>query len=547
MRVNNGLTPQELEAYGISDVHDIVYNPSYDLLYQEELDPSLTGYERGVLTNLGAVAVDTGIFTGRSPKDKYIVRDDTTRDTFWWADKGKGKNDNKPLSPETWQHLKGLVTRQLSGKRLFVVDAFCGANPDTRLSVRFITEVAWQAHFVKNMFIRPSDEELAGFKPDFIVMNGAKCTNPQWKEQGLNSENFVAFNLTERMQLIGGTWYGGEMKKGMFSMMNYLLPLKGIASMHCSANVGEKGDVAVFFGLSGTGKTTLSTDPKRRLIGDDEHGWDDDGVFNFEGGCYAKTINLDPQAEPEIYGAIRRNALLENVVVRADGSVDYADGSKTENTRVSYPLSHIDNIVKPVSRAGHPSKVIFLAADAFGVLPPVSRLTTEQMQYHFLSGFTSKLAGTERGITQPTPTFSACYGAAFLLLHPTQYASVLAAKMAESGAEAWLVNTGWNGEGKRLSLRDTRSIISAILNGTTGPLRDETIPVFGLAIPQSIPGVDSAVLDPRNGWSSADKWQEKAESLAQLFMDNFKQYSDTEAGARLALAGPQLQNSAVEA
>ena len=547
MRVNHGLTPQDLKAYGINDVQDIVHNPSYDMLFQEELDPNLEGYERGVLTTLGAIAVDTGIFTGRSPKDKYLVRDDTTRDTVWWSDKGKGKNDNKPLSQETWQHLKGLVTQQLSGKRLFIVDAFCGANADTRLSVRFITEVAWQAHFVKNMFIRPSDEELAEFVPDFIVMNGAKCTNPQWKEQGLNSENFVAFNLTERIQLIGGTWYGGEMKKGMFSIMNYLLPLKGIASMHCSANVGEKGDVAIFFGLSGTGKTTLSTDPKRRLIGDDEHGWDDDGVFNFEGGCYAKTINLDPQAEPEIYGAIRRNALLENVVVRADGSVDYADGSKTENTRVSYPLSHIDNIVKPVSRAGHPSKVIFLAADAFGVLPPVSRLTTEQMQYHFLSGFTSKLAGTERGITQPTPTFSACYGAAFLLLHPTQYASVLAAKMAESGAEAWLVNTGWNGEGKRLSLRDTRSIISAILNGTTGPLREETIPVFGLAIPQSIPGVDSAVLDPRNGWSSADKWQEKAESLAQLFMDNFKQYSDTEAGARLALAGPQLQKSAVEA
>lgn len=546
MRVT-GLTPQDLKAYGIHDVQEVVYNPDYDTLYQEELNPALEGYERGVLTNLGAIAVDTGIFTGRSPKDKYIVRDETTRDTLWWADKGKGKNDNKPLSPETWQHLKGLVTHQLSGKRLFIVDAFCGANADTRLSVRFITEVAWQAHFVKNMFIRPTDEELQDFTPDFIVMNGAKCTNPQWKEQGLNSENFVAFNLTERIQLIGGTWYGGEMKKGMFSVMNYLLPLRGIASMHCSANVGEKGDVAVFFGLSGTGKTTLSTDPKRRLIGDDEHGWDDDGVFNFEGGCYAKTINLDPQAEPEIYGAIRRNALLENVVVRADGSVDYADGSKTENTRVSYPLSHIDNIVKPVSRAGHPSKVIFLAADAFGVLPPVSRLTTEQMQYHFLSGFTSKLAGTERGITQPTPTFSACYGAAFLLLHPTQYASVLAAKMAESGAEAWLVNTGWNGEGKRLSLRDTRSIISAILNGTTGPLREETIPVFGLAIPQSIPGVDSAVLDPRNGWSSADKWQEKAESLAQLFMDNFKQYSDTEAGARLALAGPQLQKSAVEA
>ena len=546
MRVN-GLTPQDLKAYGIHDVQEVVYNPDYDTLYQEELNPALEGYERGVLTNLGAIAVDTGIFTGRSPKDKYIVRDDTTRDTLWWADKGKGKNDNKPLSPETWQHLKGLVTHQLSGKRLFIIDAFCGANADTRLSVRFITEVAWQAHFVKNMFIRPTDEELQDFTPDFIVMNGAKCTNPQWKEQGLNSENFIAFNLTERIQLIGGTWYGGEMKKGLFSVMNYLLPQKGIASMHCSANRGEAGDVALFFGLSGTGKTTLSTDPHRQLIGDDEHGWDDDGVFNFEGGCYAKTINLDPQAEPEIYGAIRRNALLENVVVRADGSVDYADGSKTENTRVSYPLSHIDNIVKPVSRAGHPSKVIFLAADAFGVLPPVSRLTTEQMQYHFLSGFTSKLAGTERGITQPTPTFSACYGAAFLLLHPTQYASVLAAKMAESGAEAWLVNTGWNGEGKRLSLRDTRSIISAILNGTTGPLREDTIPVFGLAIPQSIPGVDSAVLDPRNGWSSADKWQEKAESLAQLFMDNFKQYSDTEAGARLALAGPQLQKSAVEA
>ena len=375
MRVNNGLTPQDLKAYGINDVQDIVHNPSYDTLYEEELAPNLEGYERGVLTNLGAIAVDTGIFTGRSPKDKYIVRDDTTRDTVWWADKGKGKNDNKPLSEETWQHLKGLVTRQLSGKRLFIVDAFCGANADTRLSVRFITEVAWQAHFVKNMFIRPGDEELANFKPDFIVMNGAKCTNPQWKEQGLNSENFVAFNLTERIQLIGGTWYGGEMKKGMFSIMNYLLPLKGIASMHCSANVGEKEDVAIFFGLSGTGKTTLSTDPKRRLIGDDEHGWDDDGVFNFEGGCYAKTIKLSEAAEPDIYHAIRRDALLENVVVLADGTIDFNDGSKTENTRVSYPINHIENIVKPISKAGHATKVIFLTADAFGVLPPVSRLT----------------------------------------------------------------------------------------------------------------------------------------------------------------------------
>lgn len=535
----------KLDQYGIKNSQEIVRNPSYEQLFAEETRSDLEGFERGVVTELGAVNVNTGIFTGRSPKDKYIVKDATTQDTVWWSD--QGKNDNKAITPEVWSHLKGLVTKQLSGKRLFVVDGFCGANPDTRLAVRIITEVAWQAHFVKNMFIRPSEEELKTFKPDFVVMNGAKCTNPNWKEQGLNSENFVAFNMTEKMQLIGGTWYGGEMKKGMFSMMNYFLPLRGIASMHCSANVGKDGDVAIFFGLSGTGKTTLSTDPKRQLIGDDEHGWDDDGVFNFEGGCYAKTINLDPQAEPEIYRAIRRNALLENVVVRADGSVDYADGRKTENTRVSYPLSHIENIVKPVSRASHPSKVIFLAADAFGVLPPVSRLTTEQMQYHFLSGFTSKLAGTERGITQPTPTFSACYGAAFLLLHPTQYASVLAAKMAEAGAEAWLVNTGWNGEGKRLSLRDTRNIISAILNGTTGELREETVPVFGLAIPQSVPGVDSAQLDPRSGWPSADKWQEKAESLAQLFMDNFKQYSDTDAGARLALAGPTLAKSAVTA
>lgn len=517
MRVNKSLTPQDLMAYGINDVQDIVYNPSYDLLFQEELDPNLKGYERGVLTNLGAVAVDTGVFTGRSPKDKYIVRDDTTRDTFWWADKGKGKNDNKPLSPETWQHLKGLVTNQLSGKRLFVVDAFCGANADTRLSVRFITEVAWQAHFVKNMFIRPTDEELVDFEPDFIVMNGAKCTNPQWKEQGLNSENFVAFNLTERMQLIGGTWYGGEMKKGMFSMMNYLLPLKGIASMHCSANVGEKGDVAVFFGLSGTGKTTLSTDPKRRLIGDDEHGWDDDGVFNFEGGCYAKTIKLSKEAEPEIYNAIRRDALLENVTVREDGTIDFDDGSKTENTRVSYPIYHIDNIVKPVSR-----------------------LTADQTQYHFLSGFTAKLAGTERGITEPTPTFSACFGAAFLSLHPTQYAEVLVKRMQAAGAQAYLVNTGWNGTGKRISIKDTRAIIDAILNGSLDNAETFTLPMFNLAIPTELPGVDTKILDPRNTYASPEQWQEKAETLAKLFIDNFDKYTDTPAGAALVAAGPKL-------
>ncbi|MDC6119471.1 phosphoenolpyruvate carboxykinase (ATP) [Serratia rubidaea] len=536
---STAVTPQTLARYGIHQASDIVYNPDYELLFNEETRADLPPLERGTLTNLGAVAVDTGEFTGRSPKDKYIVRDDVTRDTVWWSDSGTGKNDNQPMSPAVWQQLKTRVGDQLSGKRLFVIDAFCGANADTRLKVRFITEVAWQAHFVKNMFIRPSDAELADFEPDFVVLNGAKCTNPDWQQQGLHSENFVAFNLTERMQLIGGTWYGGEMKKGMFSIMNYLLPLKGIASMHCSANVGEQGDVAVFFGLSGTGKTTLSTDPKRQLIGDDEHGWDDDGVFNFEGGCYAKTIKLSPQAEPEIYQAIRRDALLENVTVRADGSIDFDDGAKTENTRVSYPIYHIDNIVTPVSKAGHAQKIIFLTADAFGVLPPVSRLTPEQTQYHFLSGFTAKLAGTERGITEPTPTFSACFGAAFLTLHPTQYAEVLVKRMQAAGAQAYLVNTGWNGSGKRISIKDTRGIIDAILNGEIEQADTFTLPIFGLAVPTALPGVDPAILDPRKTYADASLWQEKAQDLAQRFIDNFAKYTVTPAGERLLAAGPQ--------
>ncbi len=539
MRAND-LTTLDLVAYGITDTVEVVHNPDYDTLFKEETQPGLTGFERGIVTQSGAVAVDTGIFTGRSPKDKYLVRDETTRDTLWWSDEGKGKNDNHPLSPETWQSLKSLVSRQLSGKRLFVVDTWCGANPDTRLNVRFITEVAWQAHFVKNMFIRPDAEGLANFVPDFVVMNGAKCTNPYWQQQGLNSENFVAFNLTEKMQLIGGTWYGGEMKKGLFAIMNYLLPLKGIAAMHCSANVGEQGDVAVFFGLSGTGKTTLSTDPLRRLIGDDEHGWDDDGVFNFEGGCYAKTIKLSEQAEPEIYHAIRRDALLENVVVRADGSVDYDDGSKTENTRVSYPIYHIENIARPVSKAGHAKKVIFLTADAFGVLPPVSRLTADQTQYHFLSGFTAKLAGTERGITEPTPTFSACFGAAFLTLHPTQYAEVLLKRMEAAGAQAWLVNTGWNGSGKRISLKDTRAIINAILSGEIDRADTATLPIFDLEIPLSLPGVEAHLLDPRNTYGSEAEWEGKARDLAQRFVDNFDKFTDTPAGEALVKAGPKL-------
>lgn len=533
------MTDLDLSQYGITEATEIVYNPSYELLFEEETRDDLTGYEKGIVTELGAVAVDTGIFTGRSPKDKYIVRDDTTKDTVWWSD--QGKNDNKPIDQETWSHLKGLVTTQLSGKRLFVVDTFCGANEDTRLAVRFITEVAWQAHFVKNMFIRPSDAELATFKPDFVVMNGAKCNNPDWQAQGLNSENFVAFNLTERIQLIGGTWYGGEMKKGMFSMMNYFLPLQGIASMHCSANVGKDGDVAIFFGLSGTGKTTLSTDPKRQLIGDDEHGWDNDGVFNFEGGCYAKTINLSQEAEPDIYSAIRRDALLENVTVRDDGSVDFDDNSKTENTRVSYPIYHIDNIVQPVSKAGHAKKVIFLTADAFGVLPPVAKLTKDQTKYHFLSGFTAKLAGTERGITEPTPTFSSCFGAAFLSLHPTQYAEVLGKRMEAAGAEAYIVNTGWNGTGKRISIKATRAIIDAILDGSIEDAEFTNLPYFNLAIPSALAGVeDNSILDPRQTYADAGEWDTKAQDLAARFIANFEKFTDNDEGKALIAAGPQL-------
>ena len=512
----------DLEQYGISGTTEIIHNPSYDTLFTEETREDLEGFERGVVTETGAVAVDTGIFTGRSPKDKFIIKDDTTRDTLWWSD--QGKNDNKPLPPESWAPLKELVAKQLSNKRLFVVDAFCGANENTRLKVRFITEVAWQAHFVTNMFIRPSAEELEGFEPDFIVMNGAKTAAQNWKELGLNSENFVVFNLTEKMQLIGGTWYGGEMKKGMFAMMNYYLPLRGIASMHCSANVCKDGDTAIFFGLSGTGKTTLSADPKRALIGDDEHGWDDDGVFNFEGGCYAKTINLSEENEPDIYHAIRRDALLENVTVRADGSIDYDDGSKTENTRVSYPIYHIENIVKPVSKAGHATKVIFLTADAFGVLPPVSKLTPEQTKYYFLSGFTAKLAGTERGITEPTPTFSACFGAAFLSLHPTQYADVLVKRMEAAGAKAYLVNTGWNGTGNRISIQDTRGIIDAILDGSIEDAESAQLPYFDVAVPQALPGVDSGILNPQDTYADTSEWDSKAQNLAGMFVENFNRF-----------------------
>lgn len=531
---------KSLSDLGINDIKELIYNPSYEELYNYEMDSSLEGFEVGQESELGAVNVMTGDFTGRSPKDKYIVKDDVTKDTVWWNSE-QSPNDNKPTTQEVWNDLKNLVTDQLSDKKLFVVDAFCGANENTRLKVRFIVEVAWQAHFVTNMFIRPSEEELNNFgEPDFIILNGSKITNSRYKEHGLNSENFVVFNLTEKMQLIGGTWYGGEMKKGMFAMMNYYLPLKGMASMHCSANVGAAGDTAIFFGLSGTGKTTLSTDSSRQLIGDDEHGWDDDGVFNFEGGCYAKTINLDKDSEPEIYGAIKRNALLENVTLDDNGKINFADTSVTQNTRVSYPIYHIENIVTPVSKAGHAKKVIFLSADAFGTLPPVSKLTKDQTKYHFLSGFTAKLAGTERGVNEPTPTFSACFGAAFLTLHPTKYGQELVKKMEANGAEAYLVNTGWNGSGKRISIKDTRGIINAILDGSIEKAPTKQIPIFNLEVPTDLPGVDASILDPRDTYENVEEWNEKANKLAKLFVENFELYTDNEEGKALVAAGPSV-------
>ncbi|MDD6787824.1 MAG: phosphoenolpyruvate carboxykinase (ATP) [Bacteroidales bacterium] len=529
----------DLTKYGITGSTVIAHNPSYEELFKAETDPSLTGYEVGQNTELDAVNVMTGIYTGRSPKDKYIVMDANSKDTVWWTTEGY-KNDNHPMSEEVWATVKDLAVKELCNKNLYVVDAFCGANKDTRMAVRFIVEVAWQAHFVTNMFIQPTAEELAEFEPNFVIYNASKAKVENFKELGLNSETCVAFNVTSREQVIINTWYGGEMKKGMFSMMNYYLPLQGIASMHCSANCDMNGEnTAIFFGLSGTGKTTLSTDPKRRLIGDDEHGWDDNGVFNFEGGCYAKVIGLSKEHEPDIYGAIKRNALLENVTVAADGKIDFNDKSVTENTRVSYPINHIKNI-QPGSSAPAAKNVIFLSADAFGVLPPVSILTPEQTQYYFLSGFTAKLAGTERGITEPTPTFSACFGQAFLELHPTKYAEELVKKMNVSGAKAYLVNTGWNGTGKRISIPDTRGIIDAILDGSILKAETKKIPMFDFEVPTSLPNVNPAILDPRDTYECPCQWEEKAKDLAARFIKNFAKYTTNEAGKALVAAGPQL-------
>ena len=533
----------DLTKYGITGVSEIVYNPSYEKLFEEEMDPSLTGYDKGQLTELGAVNVMTGIYTGRSPKDKFIVMDEKSKDTVWWTS-DEYKNDNHPASQEAWEACKKLAVEELSNKKLYVIDGFCGANKDTRLAVRFIMEVAWQAHFVKNMFIVPTAEEEAEFEPDFIVYNASKAKVENFKELGLNSETAVLFNVTSKEQVILNTWYGGEMKKGLFSMQNYFLPLDGIASMHCSANTDMEGKhTAIFFGLSGTGKTTLSTDPKRLLIGDDEHGWDDNGVFNLEGGCYAKVINLSKENEPDIYNAIKRNALLENVTVADDGKIDFADKSVTENTRVSYPIDHIEKIAKNVNKISSgpaADNVIFLSADAFGVLPPVSILTPEQTQYYFLSGFTAKLAGTERGITEPTPTFSACFGQAFLELHPTKYGEELVKKMQKSGAKAYLVNTGWNGTGKRISIPDTRGIIDAILNGDILKAPTKKIPYFDFEVPTELPGVNTGILDPRDTYANASEWEEKAKDLAGRFIKNFKKYETNDAGKALVAAGPQL-------
>lgn len=534
-----------LKDYGISNVAGLNYNLSYDELFEHEIDPHNEGYSQGIVTDRDAVTVDTGIFTGRSPKDKYIVEEETSKHNIWWRNELRTSSDNKPLSEENWEYLYDLSAGQLSGKKLYVQDGYAGANENTRIRIRVVTEIAWMAHFVKNMFIRPTDEELENFEPDFVMLNACRTINPRWKEMGMNSEVFTVFNLKEKRAVVGGTWYGGEIKKGFFSIMNYYLPLKGIAAMHCSANVSkDMKDVAIFFGLSGTGKTTLSTDPKRLLIGDDEHGWDDEGIFNFEGGCYAKVIDLDKEREPDIWNAIRRDALLENVVTNEKGHIDFSSSSKTQNTRVSYPIYHIENIVKPVSKAGHAKKVIFLTADAFGVLPPVSKLSHDQTKYHFLSGYTAKIAGTERGITEPQPSFSACFGAAFLLLHPTKYAEELIRKMEINNSVAYLVNTGWiggaYGVGKRIDLPATRKIIDAILDGSIEKAEFETVPYFNLRVPKALNGIDSKIFNPRNLWKYPKDWDEAAISLAKKFINNFKHFADDPEGQRLVDAGPKI-------
>ncbi len=523
----------DLRRYGIKNIKKVFYNSSYDEIYEHE-----TVIDKNRVSKNGAVMVDTGIFTGRSPKDKYFVKQSPSSEHIAWGE------INQPISKELFDKLFAKAKEGLSGKNLYVQDLFCGASESSKKKIRVITEFAWQAHFVKNMFIRPTEEELKDFEPDFVLYNAAKVINEDYKKYGLNSEVFVIFNIEENVAVIGGTWYGGEMKKGIFSMMNYWLPLEGKLPMHCSANVGKDGDTALFFGLSGTGKTTLSADPNRRLIGDDEHGWDDEGIFNFEGGCYAKCIGLDPKNEPEIYAAIKRNALLENVVADENGVVDFNDSSKTENTRVSYPIDHIKNY-EPTLKGSHPKNIIFLSADAFGVLPPVSKLTKEQAMYYFLSGYTAKVAGTERGITKPVATFSACFGEAFLPLHPTVYAELLGKKIEEHNVDVYLVNTGWSGGaygvGKRMSLKTTRACINAILDGSIKKSLFSVTNVFGFHYPTTINGVDPEILNPKNAWGDRrDEYKKTRDHLAKLFIENFKKYITKDAKFDYSKAGPDL-------
>ena len=523
----------ELEDLGLKNIGNVYHNLSYEELKEHELKNGEV-YQ----TTSGAMSVDTGIFTGRSPKDKYFVDRDPSNKYIAWG------NVNKKISEETFKKVLASAQKQLSNTDLYVTDVYSGASKSSRRSIRFVSEIAWQSHFVKNMFIRPTEEELQNFKSDFVVLNACKTVHKEWEEDGLNSEVFVIFDIENNLAIIGGTYYGGEMKKGIFSMMNYWLPLEGKLSMHCSANVGKDGDTALFFGLSGTGKTTLSTDPNRALIGDDEHGWDEHGVFNFEGGCYAKVINLDKDSEPEIFNAIKENALLENVVIDSNGVVDFTDDSKTENTRVSYPIEHIKNHKEDLM-GGHPKNIIFLSADAFGVLPPVSKLTKEQAMYYFLSGYTAKVAGTERGITEPVATFSACFGEAFLPLHPTVYAKLLGEKIDQHNVNVYLVNTGWTGGeygvGKRMSIKDTRACINAILDGSINDSEFDTTKTFRLQVPKTLGDIDPNVLNPRNAWADKELFDKTRDKLAQMFIDNYKKYQG-EGYVDYAPYGPILES-----
>ncbi|NQY23832.1 MAG: phosphoenolpyruvate carboxykinase (ATP) [Campylobacteraceae bacterium] len=521
------------DQLGLEQVQRVHRNSDIDFLIKHAVEN-----EGAKVSSTGALMIDTGIFTGRSPKDKFFVNQDPSNKYIAWGD------INRAVSKDVYEDLFVTTKKQLSNKELFVTDVYCGASKDSKKSVRFITEIAWQANFIQNMFIMPkTQKELDDFKPDFTIYNACKTVDMAYASHGIHSEVYVVFNVEDNVAIIGGTWYAGEMKKGVFSMMNYWLPLQGKLAMHCSANIGEDGDTALFFGLSGTGKTTLSTDPKRQLIGDDEHGWDDKGVFNFEGGCYAKVINLDESSEPEIFAAIKKGAILENVVYDENGLVDYTDGSKTENTRVSYPINHIENHA-PDLMGGHPTNIIFLCADAFGVLPPVAKLSKKQAMYYFLSGYTAKVAGTERGITEPVATFSSCFGEAFLPLNPTVYAELLGNKIDKHKVNVYLVNTGWTGGpygvGSRMTIKNTRACINGILDGSINDSDFETLPIFNLEIPKTLDGVETIVLNPRNTWNDKEAYDEMRKKLAGMYMENFKKYLTLESEYDFTSAGPQL-------